>query len=205
MIIDFEQLDKPDAYALMTQALIPRPIAWIVSANGTGSFNLAPFSYFTGVCSTPPLLVVSIGKKRDGTRKDTWVNILERGDFVVNIPPADLVHEVQRSSAPLPFGESEVDRCNLKLEPMLGSPLPRLSVAQVAFACRLHEIFEVGDGPQALILGRIERLYVNDSLIRIDSDPKRRYRIDAKRMDPLARLGSDAYATLGSVIPTPDA
>ena len=99
MIIDFEQLDKPDAYALMTQALIPRPIAWIVSANGTGSFNLAPFSYFTGVCSTPPLLVVSIGKKRDGTRKDTWVNILERGDFVVNIPPADLVHEVQRSSA----------------------------------------------------------------------------------------------------------
>jgi flavin reductase (DIM6/NTAB) family NADH-FMN oxidoreductase RutF len=202
MIIDFTNIEKPDAYSLMTQALIPRPIAWILSDNnGNGSFNLAPFSYFTGICSNPPLLLVSVGKKRDGSRKDTWRNIQERTNFVVNIPPSDRVKEVQETALPLAFGESELERCGLSLTPFDGFPLPRLEVSGVSFGCTLHQIIEVGDGPQALILGRIERLYVADALTAMDADGK--ISIDAKRLNPLARLGSKEYGSLGAVFPNP--
>ena len=51
MIIDFSKIDSKEIYKLMSQNIIPRPIAWIVTEN---AFNVAPFSYFTGVSSKPP-------------------------------------------------------------------------------------------------------------------------------------------------------
>jgi flavin reductase (DIM6/NTAB) family NADH-FMN oxidoreductase RutF len=35
-----------DIYHLMNSIVQPRPIAWISSVSDTGTFNLAPFSYF---------------------------------------------------------------------------------------------------------------------------------------------------------------
>ncbi len=62
MNIDLSTLAPTQVYHLMTQTVIPRPIAWVLTDSGEQNFNLAPFSYFTAVSSRPPLLMISVGK-----------------------------------------------------------------------------------------------------------------------------------------------
>lgn len=73
MDINLDDLSSTEVYYTMTETLVPRPIAWVLSENLSGSYNLAPFSYFTAVCSNPPLIMISVGKKPDGSPKDTGV------------------------------------------------------------------------------------------------------------------------------------
>ena len=53
MIIDFASLSAAECYGWMTQAVVPRPVAWILSENDGGDYNLAPFSYFNALSSAP--------------------------------------------------------------------------------------------------------------------------------------------------------
>lgn len=199
MDIDLTELSPGQIYATMTQALIPRPIAWVLSENENGNYNLAPFSYFTGISSRPPLLMLSIGKKQDGTPKDTLANIEARQDFVVHIAHSGQIEPLNNSSAVYSAGVSEVDELGLELAELTGSRLPRVADCPLAMACELHEIIPVGEVPQALVFGRINSIYVNDAVGEVDA--KGRFRINAAKLDPLSRLGVGEYSGFGEVMP----
>jgi flavin reductase (DIM6/NTAB) family NADH-FMN oxidoreductase RutF len=198
MLIDFHGLTPSQVYFNLIQTLIPRPIAWVLSENSDQSYNLAPFSYFSAVCSNPPLLMISVGKKPDGSHKDTRVNIEQRRDFVVHIAHQGMLEELNESSATLPANVSEVDRLGLATETFDGFQLPRLTGCHVAYGCECYEIQEIGSAPQSLIFGRINRMYVDDTIC--SEDTKGRIKVDAKGLDPLGRLGASEYATLGEII-----
>ena len=201
MNINLDDLTPAEVYFTMTQSLVPRPIAWVLSENGSGSYNLAPFSYFTAVCSGPPLIMISVGKKPDGSLKDTRANIEARGDFVVHIAGRDMMKDLNESSAPLPAGVSEVDELGLKTLPFEGFRLQRLEGCHIAYACSLFEIKEIGEAPQSLIFGEVKKVYIDDSVCR--KDEKGRVKIDAALLDPLARLGVSEYAALGDIMELP--
>jgi flavin reductase (DIM6/NTAB) family NADH-FMN oxidoreductase RutF len=197
--INLNELSPGQIYATMTQALIPRPIAWVLSENESGSYNLAPFSYFTGISSRPPLLMLSIGKKPDGSPKDTLANIEARRDFVVHIAHREQMEQLNNSSAVYPAEISEVDELGLELTELKGSSLPRLADCRLAMACELHQIHQMGEVPQALIFGCINSIYVDDAVG--DLDAKGRFKINADKLDPLGRLGAGEYSSFGEVIP----
>ena len=46
MNIDLTELSQNQVYHTMTQTVVPRPIAWVLSEHENGKLNLAPFSYF---------------------------------------------------------------------------------------------------------------------------------------------------------------
>jgi len=194
MDIDLQTLPPRDIYGFMIQAILPRPIAWVLSDNGTGSYNLAPFSYFNGVSSRPPTLSISIGKKRGGSKKDTWRNIEERSHFVVHIAGADMAPLVSATSASLEFGESEIERNGIGLHQDPDWPLPRVAQAKIALLCERHQIVEIGDGPQGLVIGKILRAYLAEDIVGKDADGDLSISVDA--LNPLARLGGDDYAAL---------
>lgn len=198
MIIDLDDLSTSETYFAMTQAIIPRPIAWVLSENTAGDYNLAPFSYFNAVCSDPPLIMISLGKKPDGTPKDTRVNIEARGSFVVHIAGVEQIQSLNASSATLPAGESEIAQLGLELVEFPGSRLPRLADSRLAMACELYEVMELGPVPQALIFGRLTHLYIEDGVA--EQDPKGRLKIHADRLNPLGRLGAREYFAGGKVI-----
>jgi len=201
MRIELDSLSGRDVYQLMIQTIVPRPVAWVLTDNGDGSLNLAPFSYFNGVTSRPPTLSLSIGRKRDGSRKDTWRNIEERGHFVVHIARTAQAPAVSATSASLEHGESEVEANRLEVVEESGWPLPRLRHAPVALYCHRHRIIEIGDGPQGLVIGEIKSAwYADDVATPSDSGPPR---IDARKLDPLARLGGDDYGALGNTFTVP--
>src|ERR1700722_1528915 len=104
MLVDCNQYSQDQLYFLMIQLVIPRPIAWVLSDNGNDTYNLAPFSFFNAITSNPPILMLSVSWKDEHTRKDTWINISERKNFVVHIPSGDQVHNVSASSTVLPHG-----------------------------------------------------------------------------------------------------
>ncbi len=198
MELSLKKLTSGQIYFNMIQTLVPRPIAWVLSENAGGRYNLAPFSYFTAICSDPPLILISIGKKPDGTPKDTRVNIEVRKDFVVHIAHSGMVKEVNESSATLPPEVSEVEMLGLETVPLQESRLPRLKEAPIAYVCEKQEIIEMGAAPQALVIGRVKAIYLDDRIM--GKDDKGRDKVLVERLDPLARLGADEYARLGEVI-----
>lgn len=196
MHFPLSDLSVPQTYALLTQTVIPRPVAWILSENEDQSFNLAPFSYFNALASDPPLMIVSIGRKDAETEKDTRVNIRQRNDFVVHVAHRDLAWAMTQTSATLPPGKSELDGLDLSLADMPGSRLPRISECRVAFACTLSDIQTVGT--QELIFAEVSDIFVDDAAV--GSDAKGRPKILADKVDPIGRLGGGEYVSFGEII-----
>ncbi|MBT8128407.1 MAG: flavin reductase family protein, partial [Gammaproteobacteria bacterium] len=155
MILDLSQLKPAQVYFQMIQTLVPRPIAWVLSEIEADKYNLAPFSYFNAVCSDPPLIMLSIGKKPDGSYKDTRVNIEQRRDFVVHIAHRDVLQDLNRSSATLDADISELDQLGIETTEFEGSRLPRIMACKVAYACECYEIHELGSTPQSIIYGKV--------------------------------------------------
>lgn len=194
MIIDLNELQPTQIYKTMIQTVIPRPIAWTLTENETGSYNLAPFSYFNAVGSNPPMVSLSIGKRKDGRDKDTRRNIDERDYFTVHIASVEMAQNVTDSAKPLEINESEIDNLNLELVKEEYFPLPRLKDCKVAYFCRKDQIIPLGNVPQSLVIGIVEYIYVSDECIE-GSDGV--FEIDAKKINPLGRLGGSDYCTFG--------
>ncbi|MGB5866837.1 MAG: flavin reductase, partial [Arcobacteraceae bacterium] len=76
MIIDYKDVNDLNRYKIMSDTVVPRPIAWIVTEDD-GVINAAPFSYFVPLSSNPPVVIVSIGQKEAGVPKDSLHNILK--------------------------------------------------------------------------------------------------------------------------------
>lgn len=193
MILKLSDFSPNQVYHLMTQTLIPRPIAWVLTENETGEpYNLAPFSYFTAVSSAPPLVMFSCGAKNaEGALKDTPKNILRTKRFVIHIASEQQLGAVQESAKPLDYGESEINAAHLSLTPFIHDGLPRLEAAPIAYGCELYESQALGDAPQTLIFGKVTEIYIDDNAVNTDDN---RVYIHAETVAPLARLGSGYFS-----------
>lgn len=194
MNLNFSEFSVSQRYHLMTQTIIPRPIAWALTDSHNGLFNLAPFSYFTAVSSAPPILMISVGHKPNGDKKDTLVNVVNNKKMVIHIASEQDAELVTQTAASLPHGESELTAAALKTVPFEGFSLPRLAQCDIAYGCELYEIKELGDVPQSLIFVEIKQIYINDKVM--DIDEKQRVTVHADKINPLARLGGGEYATI---------
>ncbi len=187
--IDPAQLDRRAAYKLMISLIVPRPIAWVSSISPGGSLNLAPFSYFNGISSHPPIVMIAVGARR-GERKDTWRNIEQTREFTVNVVVPELVDAMVLSSGEFPpevdeFKEAGVTPLDsTKIKP------PRIAESPVSMECTLEKIVEVAGS--ALILGRVVLYHVREELLVEGS-------VDPRKLMPVARLGEDYYSHLGEV------
>ncbi|WP_420271359.1 flavin reductase family protein, partial [Moritella viscosa] len=194
MQLNFSDFSANQGYHLMTQTIIPRPIAWVLTDSGNASYNLAPFSYFTAVSSKPALLMISVGKKPSGDNKDTLTNILKNKKMVIHIASDDQADIVTQTAATLAHGESELANAGLTTTAFDDFSLPRLTQCDIAYGCELYDIKEIGDAPQTLIFVEIKQLYINDNVV--STDTKERLNIAADKIKPLARLGGGEYASI---------
>src|SRR3954470_18837822 len=117
MTIDVAGASVVEVYRTLVEVVTPRPIAWVTSADREGRVNLAPFSFFNAFGANPPVVVFSPTRRRDGTKKDTLLNVEATGEFVLNAAVEPLAEEVNLSSTELPRGASEVELAGLTLLP----------------------------------------------------------------------------------------
>ena len=190
MFYNFEELEAKDRYKIMSNTIIPRPIAWIVTEDEV--VNVAPFSYFTGLSSNPATILVSIGTKKSGEKKDTLQNILKNGKAVVSIVDSSFYKKVELSKEELPHNESEAEKFQIETERVKEDYPPIIKGCRVAFFCNLFKIVEIGGTTIPTIL-EIKESYIDDKIIT-DSE-----NLHFKFEDALARIGTD-YAEIGKIL-----
>ena len=148
---DLTALPKRDVYRILSSLVIPRPIAWITTVDGAGRVNLAPFSSFMGIFG-PPMLAVTLGRRSDGSLKDTHRNLKERGEAVVHLADLPMLAALHASAAEVAPDISEVERLGLVTEPSMHVAPPRLRDAPVALECRLNRELELGPASTLVLL-----------------------------------------------------
>lgn len=178
-----------DRYKLLTGAVVPRPIAWVSTLDAAGNLNLAPFSYFTVVCTQPMTLLFCPGPAADGGKKDTLRNIEEIPEFVINLTNVETASAMNLSATVLPHGQSEFEWASVTPEPSQTIRVPRVAEAPVAFECTLQQIVVVNDGPHggSAVFGEVQSIYLRDD-VYVDGYVQ----LDALR--PIGRLSGSEYA-----------
>ena len=189
--IDVTTLSSKEMYFLLTSLVVPRPIAWVSTVDSKGRSNLAPFSYFNGVCSDPPLISISIADHGDGP-KDTFRAIEETGVFCINLVEEELVQAMHQSSGNYAPEVSEFDVANLKTAPCAAIEGLRVAEARAALECKKVDVHHYGNQKKVhLVIGEIVKVHLDVAIAREDKPMA-----DAERMNPVARLGGGHYAFL---------
>ncbi|MDO6658669.1 flavin reductase family protein [Anaerobacillus sp. 1_MG-2023] len=178
-----------DAYKLLIGSILPRPIAFVSSIDKSGETNLAPFSFFTGICADPMMVCFSPMRKAGaGDKKDTLLNIEESKEFVINIVGEKIAEQMNECATPFPKGTDEFLEAGLtKVESELIRP-PRVKESDVQLECVLDQIVEFGDheGSGSLVIGKVVMVHVRDELYK---DGK----IDTEMLQPVGRLAGQEY------------
>jgi flavin reductase (DIM6/NTAB) family NADH-FMN oxidoreductase RutF len=190
MKLDFSRLPAREIYGWMVSTILPRPIAWVSTISAEGRTNLAPFSFFQGIGSNPPMLMFVPVNTRDGAKKDTLRNIEQVPEFVVNLVSCGLAEKMNATAALLPYGESEFEHFGIAAESAERVRPPRVAAAPVSFECTLHSITRLGEGPLAanVVFGRILLAHVRDDVLGPGGLP------DPAKLDLIGRLGGESYA-----------
>ncbi|MEM1035577.1 MAG: flavin reductase family protein [Pseudomonadota bacterium] len=189
----FSSADLPRAlaYKLLVSTVIPRPIAFVTSQSAEGILNAAPYSFFNAMGSAPPVVAIGFEPTTDAGVKDTSSNILETGEFVVNIVDEAMSVQMNQAAASLPPEVDEIALTELDTSDSLAVRPPRLSASPMAMECRLLDKTELAGGG-VIVIGEVLHFHLRDDAIA-ETDP---LRIDIDKIAPIARLNGPHYARI---------
>lgn len=178
MILEYDKLNELNRYKIMSDSIIPRPIAWIVTEDN-GIVNVAPFSYFIPISTTPALVVVSIGEKEDGTPKDSLFNILKNKKATICFVNKSNIDDVKKTSLSLAKNESESKKFNIETKRLLEEYPEVISSSSSALFCEFFDKIDIPSKTTPVIL-KVNYQYLEDG------------RLDEKshvHLDNIARCG----------------
>jgi flavin reductase (DIM6/NTAB) family NADH-FMN oxidoreductase RutF len=190
-------LSARDRYRVMTDLIAPRPIAWISTVSARGTANLAPFSYYQGVCSDPPTIVLGIAWLPSGRAKDTLANILETRELTINHVGEPLVQAMNATSGDYPAEVSEWQACGIEPAPAQVVAPARVALALAGFECRLHHAIplghtKLGTPSSTLVIAEIVHVWVAEGLLERD-ERGHLQPIAPDALQAVGRLGGIAY------------
>lgn len=199
MEIDVAKTPVVDVYRLLVGLVTPRPIAWVSTLSRNGAVNLAPFSFFNMFGANPPVVVFSPTLTRDGKKKDTLLNIEERGEFVINASTAENAERINQTSRSLPYGESELELVSMPTIPSARVAPPRLAGVPFALECRLLQILPIGSGGISanLVIGEVLTIVVDEHVLDERGEP------DPRKIHAIARLGGDYWCQTSELFQLP--
>ncbi|MFE9823445.1 flavin reductase family protein [Streptomyces sp. NPDC005791] len=197
MFVDAADLDAKSAYKLLIGGIIPRAIAWVSTESVDGVGNLAPVSFFTAVGRKPPMLSISLQPRSDGvTLKDTFINIRDTGEFVVNTPTLPLADQLHRSAFEFDSDVDEFTALGLETEASQVVRPRRVKDTPVAFECKVNRVIPVEGSLDHVVWGEVVRFYVRDDLYL------ERGCIDTGAIPAVGRLAAE-YTLVNTIFTTP--
>lgn len=190
MLINPKEVCTSVLHSYMLASIAPRPIAFASTIDKNGTPNLAPFSFFNAFGSNPPVVVFSPARRvRDNTIKHTLENIYETNEVVINVVNYAMVQQASLASSEYPKGVNEFIKAGFTpIASQLVRP-PRVKESPVQMECKVLEVKETGDqgGAANLIICEILLMHIDDSVLNPEN------KIDANKIDLVARMGGDLY------------
>lgn len=194
MYINLSELNLLQKQAWLQHAIAPRPICFVSSLDKEGNVNLSPFSFFNLFSSNPPIVIFSPARSgRDNHLKDTFLNVLEVPEVVINICDYDMVQQVSLSSCEYPRNVDEFIKAGFtKTKASLVQP-PMVKESKINLECKIIETKSLGEmgGAGQLVFAEVLCMHVNESILNEDKTM-----IDHTKLQHIARLGGDYYASI---------
>ena len=184
------ELEGMEVYDLLTNLVVPRPIAFVSSVSADGVPNMAPFSYFNIGGSNPASVVFSPGTLPGGMGKDTLRNIEETREYVINLVTAEVVTGMNETSPNFPPEINEWEMSGLTPVDSDVVKVQRVKECLASFECRLFEVVAHGDGPGSAnyVIGEVVKIHAQQAALD-----------DLENFPAVSRLGGPHYLDLGSL------
>ena len=139
--------------------LNPNPVVMLSCATASERPNIITLAWVGTVCSEPPMLSVSIQKKRFSHHM-----VLESGEFVVNLVSRQLARACDFCGVKSGRDMDKFEACGLTAAPAPGLALaPLIAESPVSLSCRVEQVLELGS--HDMFIGRIVQVAVDDSLL----------------------------------------
>lgn len=188
MRFDFDTVAVQDRYKLMTAAITPRPIAWVTSRSRDGIDNAAPFSFFNMMVPEPPLVALGMMRRPDGSQKDSARNILDTGEFVVNLVSRADAEAMNLTCIDAPPEVDEILLTGLATAPSHRVAPLRITSSPINLECRLFQAIEPSCA-STVILGEVVAMHFADGLV------DERLHVDTPAMELVARMHGAGWYT----------
>ncbi|MCE2611454.1 flavin reductase [Flavobacteriaceae bacterium D16] len=189
MKITRSDLDKmPSRYraGLMNTLSGYKPANLIGSFSESGVTNLAIFNSLIHMGSQPPLLGLLFRPLT--VRRDTYANIKANGYFTVNAVSLSIYKEAHHTAAKFEEEESEFEKTGLTASYIGNFPAPFVEESPIKIGCSYQSEYPIKENGTILMLGAIEIVEINDSLLRTDGS----LALDKEQV--IATVGLDGYA-----------
>jgi flavin reductase (DIM6/NTAB) family NADH-FMN oxidoreductase RutF len=130
-----------------------------------------------------------VRRGRDGTIKDTLVNVQENGEVVINVVNFDIVQQMSLASTEYETGVDEFVKSGLTAVPSEVVQPPRVAESPVQFECKVIEVKELGQegGAGNLVICEVVRIHIKEEILDADQN------IDPFKIDTVARMGGNWY------------
>ena len=190
MIYDPAEHPFSETHKLMIGSIVPRRIALVSTTSNNGINNLAPFSYFNGVCSKPPTIMFAPARRGwNGQEKDTLINIRNTKEFSINIVSEDIGEKMVKCSTDYGIEVDEYSKSGLS--PLSSKKIkpPIVSESKISLECILNQIVQIGKedaGSGFIVIGTIVLFHIDDEVY--DNG-----RIILDKLQPLGRVAGNGY------------
>ncbi|KAF2629790.1 hypothetical protein BU25DRAFT_274322 [Macroventuria anomochaeta] len=199
--------DRPmiNNYRLLISGIAPRPIGFLSTVSKNGKKNLAPFSYFQVIDHDPPMFIVGFSSRPHGA-KDTFLNLKETGECVINTVSENMIEAVNATSIDAPYGVSEWEISGLTEAPSSTVAASRVNESVFSVEGRVVDIKEFHDcetereglSVAANVLIKASRFWVRE-----DATNDEVSNIDVEKLRPVGQLGGMAYARVSETFEVP--
>lgn len=177
----------PKNYAL---CFIPVPVYLISTISEDNIFNIAPYGMVMPVSYNP--LIISVGSVRN---RDTYKNIVDTHEFVLNVPSTELLRKVNRTADPIPSEDDEFIHAGLTPIDSKTVKAPRIKECSAHFECKTIWIREISKEAKNrdIIIAKVAALSLDKNLFLKNICKQKGL------MKPIY-YERDSYFTLGSYI-----
>src|SRR5690606_1319589 len=116
--------------------------------------------------------------------KDTYKNVKDVPEVVINIVNYSIVHQTSLSSSPYPRGTSEFTKAGFTAIPSDTIKPMRVAESPVQFECIVNEVIELGDqgGAGNLVICEVTKIHIDSSILDENG------MIDQQKIDLVARM-----------------
>ena len=139
------------------EAYMPLPVTFISTLSADGVRNIAPYS-----CIMPVLRPLDLICLASALKRDTLNNIRATGEFVINLPGADLADRVIPTARFSPPEADEFLLAGLEEKPSTVIKAPGIKGCYAWMECRLFKAYV--EPQYVLIVGQVVHLEVADAV-----------------------------------------
>jgi flavin reductase (DIM6/NTAB) family NADH-FMN oxidoreductase RutF len=167
----------------------PRPIALVSTISKDGVNNLSPFSFYNVFGANPPVIAFSPSRRgRDGSLKDTYLNLVETKECVVQAVTYSMVEQVSLASTEYERGVDEFIKSGLTpIDSDLVKP-KRVKESPFQMECKLLNMMSYGDGGASANIAICEVIKFHiDEKVFVNGV------IHPDKIDLVARMSGDFY------------